>query len=190
METRNIDYKKLYNDCHKQLPAYVQYNHGVVLIPFWKSHFKFNSFLEIGCGNGKLCKILARRGIKVTGVDVTSFPYDRSAYEYICMDVTKEPLPFMDKTFDLAAAFDVFEHFTLSDLSYAVKEFIRVAKVQVVKVPHVGDHSGKGRTLQLHEIIENSQWWLDYLNQFSEVPWTVCEDNPTTKYCTLYFRKV
>ena len=85
------------------------------------------STLEIGCGEGRVCRDLAERGHRVVGLEPS--PTLRAAAaeadpggEYV--DGTAEALPFSDVTFDLVVAYNSL--MDVEDMPQAVREAARV----------------------------------------------------------------
>jgi len=85
--------------------------------------------LELGCGNGTLLQLLAKKGIDVTGVDASSSGIERCVtlgLDARCLDASTEPLPFADHSFDLIISLETFEH--LMNPHYAVQEVRRTLR--------------------------------------------------------------
>jgi SAM-dependent methyltransferase len=84
--------------------------------------------LEIGCGSGRLLKLLQASNV-VVGVDASEDGIVACLSREIeghCMDPSSEPLPFADETFDLVICLETMEH--LMSPYYALMEMRRVLK--------------------------------------------------------------
>lgn len=86
--------------------------------------------LEIGFGSGALLRALRERGNDVYGVDAGRDIVEKVRQQGFCnthlLDVSEEPLPFVDDFFDAAYAYEVFEHLTNPHRMFA--ELRRVLK--------------------------------------------------------------
>jgi SAM-dependent methyltransferase len=86
--------------------------------------------LELGCGAGLSSTLLARRGFKVTGVDLTRALDDNFllasdlALNLVQADVTL--LPFASESFDIVCSFDVLEH--VPAITNCLEESLRVLR--------------------------------------------------------------
>ena len=94
-----------------------------------KKYFrKINSCCDIGIGSGYTLKFFHGRGVKATGVDISSYLIDHFKNEYSKenieinlkkADITQSKIG--DKLFDLVSCFDVLEHLPGAGLNSAVK---------------------------------------------------------------------
>lgn len=89
----------------------------------------FATAIDIGCGEGRFCRMLAREGIRATGIDPTE-PFIARAKS---LDPkgdyrigTAERLPFADASFDLACAY--LSLIDIPDVSRALPEMVRVLR--------------------------------------------------------------
>jgi len=112
--------------------------------------------IELGCGNGMLCNLLADMKLDVTGIDIADGSYDTSKYKFIKYDLIETPYPFKDNEFDYCLSFDVLEHLSEKDIELVLKEMARISRGIFVKVAC----SGKP---PLHLTIKSPGWWLNKL---------------------------
>lgn len=89
--------------------------------------------LEVGCGYGSLSVYTAKKGARVTGVDLSSEAIKISKRnaslnhkKVIFKQVKGEKLPFKNKTFDLVVCCETLEH--IPNYKKAIDEIIRVTK--------------------------------------------------------------
>lgn len=83
--------------------------------------------LEAGCGTGSVMGLLAERGFRVVGVDLSPAALVHAAAHSRELSVaTVTGLPFADGTFDLVYSTGVFDLLDDSDLSAAVAEALRI----------------------------------------------------------------
>lgn len=93
--------------------------------------------LEVCCGSGLMTEVLAKRGARVTGVDVSVQALARAHARARCYGfraafqaADAEALPFRDGGFDVVAVHDGLHH--LDDPARAVREMARVAREGVL----------------------------------------------------------
>src|SRR5436190_14585338 len=83
--------------------------------------------LDVGCGEGRFCRMLKLHGIDVTGVDPTS-PLIAAARardpEGVYLDAVAEHLPFGDASFDLVVSY--LSLIDIPDVHAAIPEMARV----------------------------------------------------------------
>lgn len=99
--------------------------------------FASETALVICCGSGMESEFLARRGFRVTGLDISSEAVARTRercrrYGFPCTLLVgdAEQLPFPDSSFDFVFVHDGLHH--LSDAYRGVREMLRVARRAVV----------------------------------------------------------
>lgn len=93
------------------------------------NNHNYKNALDIGCGEGRLCRILAKQGIKPTGIDLTKSLIARakeldSENQYI--ECGAENLPFENNSFDLVVS--CLSLIDIEDYKTAIKEMVRVLK--------------------------------------------------------------
>lgn len=89
----------------------------------------YQNALDIGCGEGRLCRILAKRGIKPTGIDPTKSLIARAREldkENQYIECFAEKLPFENESFDLVVS--CLSLIDIDDYKTAIKEMTRVLK--------------------------------------------------------------
>lgn len=129
IEKRFLSKSSIRQFAHRQ-----QYQAFVDLIPVGAT------VLDSGCGEGVMCVMLAKKGCKVTGVDL-SVPNIEAAFQYakeqgipegdinfLVGDAEKLPVP--DKSFDYVVSSHVLEH--VPDFQKGVRELARVARIQAI----------------------------------------------------------
>jgi 2-polyprenyl-3-methyl-5-hydroxy-6-metoxy-1,4-benzoquinol methylase len=89
-----------------------------------------SKILEIGCGIGKLCHALDKKGFKdVTGIDVSeiAIQYGKNKYPHLNLSgYNGTKLNVADESIDFCISFDVIEH--IFDVQGHLREVIRVLK--------------------------------------------------------------
>lgn len=85
--------------------------------------------LDAGCGEGRFCRMLAERGARVTGIDITSALIEEArlrhpAGQYAVGNV--ENLPYEDDEFDIVVSYVVL--LDVQDFRAAIREMARVLK--------------------------------------------------------------
>ncbi|WP_028580528.1 class I SAM-dependent methyltransferase [Desulfogranum japonicum] len=97
------------------------------------SEFPHGKLLEIGCSMGNDTMQLARRGMKVTGIDITQTAIDLITERFLLFEMSgdfqvadAENLPFEDNTFDVVYSFGVLHH--TPDTVGAIEEARRVLR--------------------------------------------------------------
>ena len=152
----------LYRTMHATHVGYRNFNHGLYRLTQW-SHVLTPppaSIVEIGCGNGKLCRLLGFWGYDITGLDLVRGQYDRAAYNFVEHDVCTGHLPFEDRTFDYCVSFDVLEHIPEKWINEVIWDMFRVARTVIIGI----SCRGKGQA-GLHPTVHPPEWWSEKLNR-------------------------
>jgi len=119
--------------------------------------------LEIGCGYGSLSIYMAKRGAKVTGIDISSEAMkisERNALlnrqKAIFKQANGEKLPFKDKVFDVVVCCETLEH--IPNYKKAIDEIIRVIKDSgkiVITIPNSLNPRGSYLRIKSKQPVEN-----------------------------------
>lgn len=110
-----------------------QYESIIRLIP------EGSSILDAGCGEGAIGLLLAERGIRSTGTDISEPNIEAARreaehrgasglVEFVMGDA--EQLPFDDKSFNVVVSSHVLEH--LPDFDQGARELVRVARKRII----------------------------------------------------------
>jgi len=103
--------------------------------PFKLASYLFDRFgfrkgekiLEIGCGRGEFLEAFKALGLDVSGIDLSEQSANFLSYLGVkCADVSKEPLPYADSSFDIVYHKSLLEH--LYSAEHLMKETLRVLK--------------------------------------------------------------
>lgn len=160
-----LDYQKIYEQAHAEVPAYQNNNMGIRLWDDWSTLPLSDPILEIGCGNGQVCQKLKETGHSVSGLDVAAGPYQRD-YPFQLWDVTKIPWPYADGAFGTALAFDLFEHLEKPVQRDVFMELMRVSRNQIVSIPDYGAGDYHVAVFPLHQ-------WESWLKKYVDKNWNL-----------------
>jgi methionine biosynthesis protein MetW len=122
--------KQIVKDAHKGYYSAGEYSDDRYrwTITTFLSSCQGKRILEVGCGNGRLLKLLQVAN-EVVGVDASEdgiVACVERGIEGHCMDPSSEPLPFADESFDVVICLESMEH--LMSPYYALMEMRRVLK--------------------------------------------------------------
>lgn len=147
-----------YRTVHNSLKCYRNNNQGVSMLKGFVSLISPGKpVLELGCGNGELCRWLVRAGFKdVIGIDITDGPYEHKEFEFIKLDLTEDVWPaFLTGELGAVLCFDVLEHLEekhipdVMDLMCGYESDAIVFSVACYGAP------------PFHLTVKSPGWWLD-----------------------------
>lgn len=89
------------------------------------------SILEIGCGYGRVSKILCRWGRKVCGIDIV--PWAINEAKSYCSNATflsydGKVIPYLDQSFEIVLTWTVLQHINPNNIHKMIHEIKRVLK--------------------------------------------------------------
>jgi 2-polyprenyl-3-methyl-5-hydroxy-6-metoxy-1,4-benzoquinol methylase len=100
--------------------------------------------VDIGCGNGALCRELANRGYDVVGCEPSADSFrlaQRAAPELVfhALGVEDDPSAIGNESFDVAVATEVIEHLVRpSNLPHFAKQLLRPGGYLIISTPYHG----------------------------------------------------
>ncbi len=126
--------------------------------------------LEIGCAKGFILYEFHSSGMKVAGIDLSSY-----AVEHAMLDVKSlivngscEFLPWPDDSFDFVYSKETLPHLSEAQLINAISEIMRVCRTKNIFLEiQVSEHK-RGRDLikawdETHQTVRDSAWWRLFL---------------------------
>jgi ubiquinone/menaquinone biosynthesis C-methylase UbiE len=161
-------------------------NKGRLWGPLWRSmDLNGANVLDYGCGNGEFSRILALKGARVVGVDIspklietarvsaTSMGLNGSGPQFMVGDAHHTPFP--DNTFDYVVGNGALHHL---DLEKAYAEIARVLKpggkalfmepmydhpvLRIIRLLTPNAHSADERPLSLNDMAKSKNWFRTY----------------------------
>jgi SAM-dependent methyltransferase len=185
-----VSVESIYKTMHWSNPAYQHNNQGLAVLYDWFHLLTFEngaqhdpwfeqqiSIIEIGCGNGKLCRLLSDLRFDVAGIDITGGPYDHDGYGFNEVDLIKCPWswPAYKQDWDYALCFDVLEHIEPKYMDNVLIEMSKIAKNIILKVACWGEPP-------LHICVESPGWWLNQLlHNCPDFDWQMIRNHITPK---------
>ncbi len=114
-------------------------------LPFAKLLPKGGSILDVGCGGGRDAEFFAKRGLKVTGTDISDVLIKLARKQipkatFICEDILKSKFP--KNSFDGIWAQAILLHLKRNDVPKALKKFHSILKPGGML--HIRVKKGKG----------------------------------------------
>lgn len=151
-------YRGIYSD-----PRFARYghtNHGAAAMTMLERDPP-TSILDIGCGWNEFAREWQARGLRAIGVDFACPGAD------LIGDLV-EGLPYAEREWDLATAFDVLEHLRPEQVDAALREMARVSTRFIVSICY-RDSSNRYQGETLHPTVRNEAWWIAALRRAGAV---------------------
>jgi SAM-dependent methyltransferase len=110
------------------------------------------SVLDVGCGDGRLDKLLLQRrpDLRIQGVEVSTRPQESFPITYF----DGKTLPFPDQSFDAVMFVDVLHH--TDDPMVLLREAARVARQQIILKDHTKQGIFAGARLRFMDYVGNA----------------------------------
>lgn len=130
---------------------------------------KERKILDVGCGDGLLLEALSKKGISVSGVDISEEGAKKcreKGFDVSVIDATTERLPYSDGSFDSVIMLDILEHVYSPEV--LLKEAVRVStRGIIISVPNFSSLPARFQVL-FGKVPENNLpnkghiYWFNY----------------------------
>lgn len=121
------------------------------------SHFEFDTFLDVGCGTGKLLRKLLDNGYEGKGIEVSDAALEKYLDDFVSEGIVKEGgaenIPFPENNFDAVICLDVMEHLPSFDVDRAIQELVRVCDQYLILTINLDN------PYEYHPTIMNREEW-------------------------------
>jgi SAM-dependent methyltransferase len=132
--------------------------------------------LEIGCSKGHVLVEFLKRGILVSGIDLSSYAVENAVSEVRPHIVhgSCETLPWKDRSFDFVYSKETMPHLTENQLRVAIPEMMRVCRTENIFLEIQVSNSEHGQNLvkawdETHVTIHGVDWWRNFLSDLNFV---------------------
>jgi SAM-dependent methyltransferase len=133
--------------------------------------------LDVGCGEGRFCRMLKQHSIDVTGVDPTPALIEAARArdsDGAYVEATAERLPFDDDAFDLVVSY--LSLIDIPDIEAAIPEMARVLapggtllianlnsfNTACIETGWIEDHAGRRLYYPIDNYLEERSMWIEY----------------------------
>lgn len=135
-------------------------------LPFARSFLKGAHILDVGCGGGRDAGFFTKKGLQITGIDVSDVLIKEARKEvpgakFICADTLEATFP--NNTFDGIWAQAVLLHLKRRDAQRAIKKFHKILKPGGLL--HIRVKKGRGEELLSEKL---SGWSPRFYTYFSK----------------------
>src|SRR3989344_1873610 len=121
--------------------------------------------LDVGCGNGKISKILMGKnpGLKINGIDVFEIENPKIKVEVF----DGEKIPYKENSFDTITLIDVLHH--EKDLETLFKEVIRVSNKYIIIKDHYFKNGIDRLIIKLYDYVGNKPYGVKLPYNFKSI---------------------
>ena len=180
-------YEDLYNDLYSNSQNYKttlnwewsQHYGGLIEGVLKPSGIKYDSLLDIGCGNGVGLRYFKDQGKEVYGVDVSKIAIEISKEKGLnCKVASATKIPYPDNFVDLVMSVETMEHLTPEDQEQSFKEMFRVSKKYVAHQISATPEVNSGRNI--HLTCWNQPVWNEFINNLNlkwDIIYSLTEEN-------------
>lgn len=147
-------------------------NHGLMYVGNLLFKLDFDSFLDVGCSQGAIVKVMQMAGKNAYGIDISTIAIDIGKQDLgldTCVVGSAHDLPYEDDSFDVVFTSETIEHLPPKLAKKAVYELLRVAKkyvcAKIAYEPETNKNwieavNDKGYNIKnLHLTVKNEKYW-------------------------------
>ncbi len=168
-------YKDVYEDLYQAGYRNKDVNNGALFLDYILEHFKFKSFLDVGCSTGVGVQTVTDKNIIARGIDISETAIKLAKERgRKCFVGSICGIPFVDNSFEIVFCSDVMEHLKPEDIDIALKELYRVSKKHITLVIALQRDKCIGRykwfkrcklpNERLHLSVLSPKEWIDKIN--------------------------
>jgi SAM-dependent methyltransferase len=146
---RSVGYKEEFNKHNFFLNRYFKLQEEI-LLNLLKTEIDFNSVLEVGCGFGRITKLITEEFPKVeriTAIDISPAQIE-NAKKYVNNDKVKflcgkiQDLNIHSENYDLVLASEVLMHINFTDICPVIEQLVRISKKNIINLDWYRQTSG------------------------------------------------
>ena len=146
---RSVGYKEEFNKHSFFLNSYFKLQEEI-LLNLLKKKIDFNSVLEVGCGFGRITKLIAEEFPtveRITAIDISPDQIE-NAKRYVNNDKVKflcgkvQDLNIHSDNYDLVLASEVLMHINFADICPVIEQLVRISKKNIINLDWYRQTSG------------------------------------------------
>lgn len=146
---RSVSYQKEFNKHNFFLNRYFEMQEKI-LIKFLKKEIDFSSVLEVGCGFGRITKLIIEdfpTVERMSAIDISPAQIE-NAKRYVDSDKVKflcgkiQDLNIHSENYDLILASEVLMHIHFTEIDTVIKQLVRISKKHIINLDWYRQTSG------------------------------------------------